>query len=255
VGTRDGKRLLAGADRSGRLVAETIAKTVRDGNHGSVTDDRPRLCSGAEAFTGVSMDDGCPEHLLERVRAGDDAARGLLLERYRNYLHLLARSLVGRVPEGPMDASDLVQETYLKAHRHLEGFRGTGEPELVEWLRLILVHNLANQVKHDHRQARDLGRQVSLDVLLDRSNQFWSHACVEPLSSPSSLVSRREQAVLLADALARLRPEQREVVILRNFEQRPFAEIAAVTDRSVEASRKLWMRALKALQHLLEAKL
>jgi RNA polymerase sigma-70 factor (ECF subfamily) len=200
----------------------------------------------------MSMADVHHDHLLERVREGDDDARALLLERYRNYLHLLARSLVGRTHDAPLDASDLVQETYLEAHRDLTDFRGKEEPQLVRWLRQILLRNLANQVKYHHRQSRDLRRHVSLDVLLERSSEFWTHAQVEPMSTPSSVATRREQAVLLADALARLRPDQREVVILRTFERRSFAEIAALLDRSADASRKLWMRAIQALQGLLE---
>jgi RNA polymerase sigma-70 factor (ECF subfamily) len=201
----------------------------------------------------MSMSDVHHDHLLERVREGDDSARALLLEQYRNYLDLLARSLVGRRDDSALDASDLVQETYLEAHRDLGQFRGTEEPELVHWLRQIFVRNLANQVKYHHRQCRDQRRHVSLDALLDRSNEFWTHAQIEPITSPSECASRREQAVLLADALARLRPDHREVVILRTFERRSFAEIAVLLNRSPDASRKLWMRALKAMQGLLEA--
>jgi len=201
----------------------------------------------------MSMQDVHHDHLLERVRKGDDSARALLLLRYRNYLDLLARSLVGRSHDAALDASDLVQETYLEAHRDLGDFRGTQEPELVHWLRQILVRNLANQVKHHHRQSRDYRRHVSLDVLLEHSNEFWTHAQVEPMSTPSSVASRRERAVLIADALAKLPPDQREVVILRTFERRSFTEIATLLNRSADASRKLWMRALKALRGLLEA--
>ncbi len=112
---------------------------------------------------------------------------------------MLARSLVGRGHDNPLDASDLVQETYLEAHRDLADFRGNEEPELVHWLRQILVRNLANQVKYHHRQSRDQRRQVSLDVMLERSGEFWAHARGEPLTSPSESASRREQAVLLAE--------------------------------------------------------
>ena len=62
--------------------------------------------------------------LLQSARAGEGAALGRLLEPYRNYLTLLARLQVGRRLQGKVDASDLVQETFMEAHRDFDRFRG-----------------------------------------------------------------------------------------------------------------------------------
>ena len=93
-----------------------------------------------------------------------------LLELYRNYLRLVARSLIGRRLRIKLDPSDLVQETFLKAHRDFAQFAGGTERELVAWLRQILVRSLANQVKHHRRQGRDHQRQESLERLLEQSD-------------------------------------------------------------------------------------
>ncbi len=191
--------------------------------------------------------------LLVRARAGDQAALGRLLELYRNYLRLLARSLIRPPLQVQLDASDLVQETFLKAHRELAQFAGSGERELVSWLRQILVRTLANQAKHHKTRRRDQRRQESLDVLLDRSSVAIQEQLADSIASPSSHAARREQAVLLADALARLPADYREVFILRNLEQIPVDEIAARMDRSPNAVRKLWGRAMVALKQALEA--
>jgi DNA-directed RNA polymerase specialized sigma24 family protein len=87
-----------------------------------------------------------PERLLRLARAGDGPALGQMLELYRNYLTLLARYQIGRRLQGKVDRSDLVQETFLEAHRDFGQFRGETEAELVGWLRRILATNLANQV-------------------------------------------------------------------------------------------------------------
>ena len=87
----------------------------------------------------MSRDDVMPGRLLEQARGGDEAARGELLELYRNYLRLVARSLIGGALRVKLEPSDLVQETFLKAHRDFGQFAGRGEPELVAWLRQILV--------------------------------------------------------------------------------------------------------------------
>jgi RNA polymerase sigma-70 factor (ECF subfamily) len=194
-----------------------------------------------------------PEPLLERARAGDREALGRLLQMYDGYLRLLARALIGRALRAQLDASDLVQETYLKAHREFDQFRGGGEPELVGWLRRILVRSLANQARHHRAEARDLRRQESLEAALDRSSLAIQAALASPsAASPSRLAGRREEAVLLAAALERLPADYREVFVLRTLEHLAIEEVAARMGRSVNAVRKLWTRAMLALRREME---
>src|SRR4051794_29250231 len=112
-----------------------------------------------------------PEDLLSLARAPDGFARGRLLELYRNYLTLLARLQIGRRLQGKVDAADLVQETFLKAHRDFATFRGRTEGELVGWLRQILVANLAMLVRHYcGTRQRDVRLECELTVEADRSS-------------------------------------------------------------------------------------
>src|SRR5947209_8803066 len=85
--------------------------------------------------------------LIERARQEDAAARARLLEGYRNYLRLLARTGMNAALKDKADPSDLVQETLLKAHRSFGQFRGRTEPELATWLRQILARNLYDLVR------------------------------------------------------------------------------------------------------------
>jgi RNA polymerase sigma-70 factor (ECF subfamily) len=193
-----------------------------------------------------------PQSLLRRARTGDAAALGQLLELYRNYLRLQARALLGTGLRVRLDPSDLVQETFLDAARDFEQFAGGSEPELVAWLRQVLIRNLADQVKRHQSQKRDLRREESLEALLERSSQDAQEALVKGISTPSAQARRREQAVVLADALAALPPDYREVIILRHVEHRKFDEIAARLGRSAGAVRMLWTRALEKLHSILE---
>jgi RNA polymerase sigma-70 factor (ECF subfamily) len=198
--------------------------------------------------------DDSPEHLLTQARVGCTDALGRLLELYRNYLRLLARTQIDLTLRVRLDSSDLVQETLLEAFRDFRQFAGSTEKELVAWLRRILVRNLADQVKHHKAQARNWGRQESLEALLDRSSSAAEQALARGISTPSAQAARREQAVLLADALARLPPDYREVIVLRNLEHLKFEEIATRMNRSVGAARMLWSRALEKLSCLMEAR-
>src|SRR5438552_17803716 len=107
-----------------------------------------------------------PEQLLQRARAGDTSALGQLLEKYRSYLALLARLQIGRWLQSKVDAADLVQETFLEAHRDFPQFQGTTEAEWISWLRQLLATNLADLVRrYRGSQRRDvrLERQLPAD--------------------------------------------------------------------------------------------
>src|SRR5436309_6240106 len=157
-----------------------------------------------------------PEELLAQARGGDDVALGQLLERYRAYLMLLARLQIGRRLQGKADCADLVQEAFLEAARHFAQFRGQTEPELGAWLRQVLAGCLAHLVRrYCGTQARDVGLERVLEDELDQSSRAIDRGLIAGQSTPSQRASRREQAVLLADALDRLPADYREVIILR----------------------------------------
>ncbi len=194
-----------------------------------------------------------PEELLRLAQAGDGAAVGQLLETYRAYLALLARLQIGRRLQSKVDASDLVQETFLKAHRDFPQFRGTSEAEWVSWLRQILAGNLAHLVRrYSGTQRRDLRLERQLVDELNQSSRVLDHALVAPQSSPSQRAARREQAVLLATALARLPEDYRDVIILSHLEGLSFPEVARRLGRTVDSVKNVWARALAQLRHLLK---
>jgi RNA polymerase sigma-70 factor (ECF subfamily) len=197
-------------------------------------------------------EDSTPERLISRARAGDESALGRLLELYRNYLRLAARSMIGAAMRTKVDPSDLVQETFLKAHRDFAGFQGHGENELVAWLRRILSRNVSDQIKHHRRMGRDYKRQQSLELLLECSGPTVQQAMASRAPSPSEGAAHRERAVHFADAVDRLPADYREVFLLRTIEHVPFEEIAPRMGRSIGAVRMLWARALEKLNGMLE---
>jgi RNA polymerase sigma-70 factor (ECF subfamily) len=195
-----------------------------------------------------------PLQLLARARAGDQKALGQLLESYRNYLRLLASAHVGAGLRLRLDPSDLVQETFVDATADFRGFRGTSEGELVAWLRRILVRNLADQARHHRAEGRDWRREEPLEAILGRSSLGLHRALEGNLSSPSAQVIRQERAVVLADKLAQLPDDHREVIVLRSLLHLKFDDVAVRMGRSSVAVRLLWARALERLKTLLEVK-
>ncbi|MCS7045687.1 MAG: sigma-70 family RNA polymerase sigma factor, partial [Gemmataceae bacterium] len=168
-----------------------------------------------------------PNQLIRAARAGDSTALGALLELYRAYLRLLARVEVGRRLQGKLDASDLVQDTFAEAYRNFRLFRGDQEPQFVQWLRQILAARAANLVRHYlGTRARDVRLEQDLNASLDHSARLLGAELAGSLTSPSHAASRREQAVVLAEALERLPPDYRDVIVLRNLEELTFPEVA-----------------------------
>ena len=192
-----------------------------------------------------------PEQMIAEARTGSDAVLGPLLDLYRNYLRLLARLEIGRRLQGKLDASDLVQETFLEAHRNFTRFQGTSEPQFVSWLRQILAAKVANLLRHYlGTQGRDVRLEQELAGELDNSSRMFGEVLVASLSSPSQQAVRREQTVLLANALARLPEEYREVIVLRHLEEQSFPEIARKMGRSLDSVQKLWLRGLARLRRV-----
>lgn len=189
------------------------------------------------------------QQLLLEARTGDGAILGRLLEQYRNYLRVLARIEIGRKLQGKVDASDLVQEVFLDAHRYFPQFRGTAEPQFAQWLREILAGTLANQVRrYFGTQARDLRLERSITADLDHSSMALGGMPVDPHSSPSEQVMRGEQSLQVAEAISLLSPDYQSVIVLRHLEGLTFPQIAERMDRSVDSVEKLWLRGLTQLR-------
>jgi len=190
--------------------------------------------------------------MLAAARDGDGSATGKLLERYSRYLTLLARLQIGRRLRGKVDPADIVQETFLEATRQMHNFRGNSEGELLAWLRRILAGQMALTLRrYLGTRGRDVKLERELAVQLDQSSVMLDRGLVASYSTPSQHAAKREQSVLLAEALGRLPEDYREVIILRHLEGMPFAEVAEAMNRSQDSVQKLWVRALANLRHLL----
>jgi RNA polymerase sigma-70 factor (ECF subfamily) len=187
--------------------------------------------------------------LLDALRQGDPSQQAEALLRYQYWLRLLARLQLGRRFQGKFDASDVVQLTMMEACRALPNFRGTTEAELTAWLRQILARVLAHEMRrYEGTRRRDLAREVSLEEALAQSSLRLKDMLAAPGSSPSQRASRREQEVVLAEVLARLPDDYREVIVLRNLEGLSHEEVAERMQRSAGAVRMLWVRALARLR-------
>ncbi len=142
------------------------------------------------------------------------------------------------------DASDLVQQTFLEAQLDFSQFQGWTEEELLSWLRRLLLNNLTDfSRKHRDSAKREVDREVAIDHECGTLEDCWE--------SPCSAAETREEEANLHRALNQLPPHYRQVIQWHSLDERSFVEIGDQLERSAEAVRKLWCRAVAQLRGLL----
>lgn len=192
------------------------------------------------------------QQTLNEARGGNENSLGQLLESYKTYLLLLARVQIGQRLRGKVDPDDVIQEVFLEAHRQFGKFRGTTEQELTAWLRSILAGRLTVTIRrYIGAKGRDVRLERELGARLDQSSQALERGLAASISTPSQQASRREQAVLLAEALGRLPADYREVIIQHHMEGLTFSQVGQRMDRSEDSIQKLWVRGLATLRRTL----
>src|SRR5262245_57615124 len=188
---------------------------------------------------------------LPAARAGPREALGKLLEAARHYLHNIAQQELDADLRAKNSPSDLVQETCVEVQHAFGQFQGDTEAELLAWLRQLLIHRIGKlRRRYRDTQKRRLAREVALGG--DDSSDGLAGGLAANMPSPSGQAMEHEQDQALRAALGRLPDDYRRVITLRYQEQLPFEEIGRLLQRSPDAARKLWARAVERLHDELD---
>jgi RNA polymerase sigma-70 factor (ECF subfamily) len=177
------------------------------------------------------------EQIVERALAGDGEAFGEIVCRWERRIFALAYGILGREE----DARDATQETFIAAYRNLKGFRG--DAKVSSWLHRIAV----NQCITRQRRARVRG-ESSLEGAEEDGAQFAS----DLEASPAVSVEEREQTEAVRRAVNALPPELRSVVVMKEFEDLTFQEIADTLGVPLSTVKSRLYTALKQLRLRLE---
>jgi RNA polymerase sigma-70 factor (ECF subfamily) len=160
-----------------------------------------------------------------------------LLEKFENYLLRIANDELDTDLNGPAGASDLVQQTLLKAVENIGAYRGTTQNELQGWLRIILINLIKDWRKKLNREKRTGGQDGRhLEKVIDAN------------PTPGSHLKRIDELECLNRALERLPPHYREVLMLWQRDRLSWAEIGQRLNKTDEAARQTYARALRRLQ-------
>jgi len=179
------------------------------------------------------------EQLVERALAGDQEAFGEVVRRWERKIYALTYGILGAYEE----ARDATQETFIAAYRNLRGFRG--EAKVSSWLHRIAV----NQCITRQRRARVRAETGTEDEVGAAGEGFLAAG---GRGSPARAAEAAERTEAVRRAVAALPPELREVVVMKEFEDLTFQEIADALQIPLSTVKSRLYTALKQLRMRLE---
>ena len=195
-----------------------------------------------------SVCDHNTQYLVNLAKAGDTLAINQLCRVYGERVRRMVRLRMGKELRPKLDSVDLVQDAILSAFEGLGDFTYKNEGDFLRWLSRIAQNALRDNLDKLHADKRDIRREVRLDS----NRRAMQSPHVEPrgpiqATTPSVILSRKEDLDKLEKALDKLKPEYREVIVLAKIEELSYAEIADRLGKSVNAVGHLISRAMIAL--------
>jgi RNA polymerase sigma-70 factor (ECF subfamily) len=178
---------------------------------------------------------GSDEVIVERALTGDAEAFGEIVRRWERRIFALTYGMLGREE----DARDATQETFLAAFRNLRGFRG--EAKVSSWLHRIAV----NQCISRQRRAKVRSESALEDDAVESFALPFSH-------SPAHVAEGRQETLAVRRAINSLPIELRQVVVMKEFEELTFREIADALDLPLSTVKSRLYTAMKQLQMRLQ---
>jgi RNA polymerase sigma-70 factor, ECF subfamily len=181
--------------------------------------------------------------LVSRAQSGDNEAFAELVGRYQNKIYRLARNIT----QSNEDAEDVLQETFLKAYSHLDGFQRNSK--FYTWIVRIAVNESLMKLR-----KRKSDRTVPLDEPLDTGEESVAREIAVWDDNPEQRYSREEMQEILDEAVESLKPDFRTVFMLRDIEELSTEETAEALGISIPAVKSRLLRARLALREKLTRK-
>jgi RNA polymerase sigma-70 factor, ECF subfamily len=191
--------------------------------------------------------------LIDRASQGDDVARRNLLECYRDHLRRMVATRLDRRLAPRLDPSDIVQESLAEAAGRMDDYLRSPTLPFFGWLRLIAYEHVRDaHRRHLFAQRRSITRERPVpefndESAIDLAGQLASHD-----TSPSNRLVREERCEQVKAVLARLSPQDREILAMRYVERLSTAEVAEALGINEEAARARHLRAIIRMRRLME---
>lgn len=203
----------------------------------------------------MSADPRTCEELLAAAGQGDDQALGALFERHRPRLEKFVRFRLDRRLQGRIDPADVVQDVYLAVRAKFDAYLADPKLPFYLWLREETGQKLVDLYRfHLGAQMRDAGREVTLHhgALPYVTSVSLAEQLLGRFTSASHAAARAELKIRVEEALNGMEPHDREVLMLRHFEELTNSETAQVLGIKPSAAINRYVRALKRLKEVFQ---
>ena len=188
------------------------------------------------------------QHLVALAKDGDESALDRLCTVYGPRVLWLVRLRMGKELRSKLESMDLVQDVLVCALKDLGNFTYKTEGDFVRWLARIAENRLRDNLDKLHADKRDIRKEVRLYGYRPTvEDSFVAALDAVDTTTPSAIMSKREDLDKLAKAIDALKPEYREVIVLTKVEGLSYREIGDKLGRSADAARMLYSRAMAAL--------
>ena len=192
--------------------------------------------------------------LVALAKDGDETALNQLCKVYGARVHWIVRLRMGKELRSKLESMDLVQDVLISALKDLGDFRYKDEGDFLRWLSRITENRLKDNLDKLHADKRDIRREIRLDDFgAHTEGRYFEGPRPVEETTPSVIMSRKQELDELAEAMDKLKPEYKEVIVLTKIEGLSYREIAHKLSKSDEAVRKLFTRAMAALTSIFES--
>ncbi len=193
------------------------------------------------------------QELVVLAKDGDKSALNQLYRVYGERVRWMVRFRMGSELRSHLESMDLVQDTLIQAFSGLDNFTYKNEGDFVRWLSKIAENSLRDNLDKLHAGKRDIRREVPLDNYRPTTaGGFVGTLGPIKATTPSIIMSRKEDLNKLEKAIDKLRPEYREVIVLAKIEELPYNQIGDRLGKSTGAVKMLVSRAIVALASAFE---
>jgi RNA polymerase sigma-70 factor (ECF subfamily) len=194
------------------------------------------------------------QHLVALAKEGDRFALGQLCQVYGERVHWIVRFRMGEEIRSKLDSMDVAQDAFVSALQDLEDFTYQNEGDFLRWMSKIVENRIRDNLKKLHADKRNICKEMRLrDHLPSTKRSAAGAAGPIATTTPSIIVSRREDLDKLEKAIDTLKPEYRQAIILRKIEGLSYKEIGERLDKSIDAVGMLISRAMIALMSAFES--
>ena len=193
--------------------------------------------------------------LIERAKTGDAVALAELFGMYRKRLRAMVDLRLDRRLQGRVDPSDILQEAFIDLAKRLPKYREQEDLPFYLWLRLVTGERLLIVHRHHLDTAkRDVRLEIKISHLAipQAATQSIAAGLLGKFTSAAAKAIRAEMQASLQDAINGLDEMDREIIVLRNFEEMTNVEAAIALDLSPSGASNRYIRALKRLRAALD---